>query len=359
MRRMYTENDPQWKAIAELQRDPKRFSELKVKVAKDVTAQLVTYEHQANLAYVHFNKGASVYLEIIPPTMTPVTYEVPCIFITPSSVALKWRPMSPMASTRTERIFHPVIFANAFSEGLMSFYGTSYLITKARFLDMFNKNKSIRLQVTLVGQGARQRLVSMGLERDANEEEKLRQKMPTSRLNEKMGKIVFPFLRGDYGSEGSRKGYRDFVHSMTYKDAIEQATGVFNSRWISANIATLPENTPGACIIKGYVDCIGTKGRYRLEVEAFYVPADNAFVGMPRITNQYVVADINAFNQQVGVPKVTQPNTIQVQSHNATRQTNVVRPKSSEPGKSPSQAGPAPSPEKPSQGKMQGSDKDR
>ena len=199
----------------------------------------------------------------------------------------------------------------------------------------------------------------MGLERDANEEEKLRQKMPTSRLNEKMGKIVFPFLRGDYGSEGSRKGYRDFVHSMTYKDAIEQATGVFNSRWISANIATLQENTPGACIIKGYVDCIGTKGRYRLEVEAFYVPADNAFVGMPRITNQYVVADINAFNQQVGVPKVTQPNTIQVQSHKATRQTNVVRPKSSEPGKSPSQAGPAPSPEKPSQGKMQGSDKDR
>ena len=345
---MYTENDPQWKAIAELQQDRKRFGELKVKIAKDVAAQLRTYDHQANLAYVQANITVSVYLEIVPPIMTPVAYEVPCILITPSTVALKWRQMSPMASTRTERIFHPVVFAKAFGEGLASFYNTSYLITKARLMDLYTRQKSIRLQVTLVGQGTRQRLVSMGLERNATEEEMLRFKMPTSQVNEKVGKIMFPFLRGDYGSEGSRKGYRDFVRSMTYKDAIEQATLVFNTRWVTSHLATLQENTPGACIIKGYVDCVGTKGRYRLEVEAFYVPADNVFVGSPRITEQYVVADINAFSQQGGHPQTMQRQStswkIQQMSQ---RPAKPEQPEPSIPSKRPGQARPAPETEKP------------
>lgn len=309
-RRVYDSRDTEWLAVADLQQDKKRLSELKAKIVSDTTAQLREKRHHDSLMHIQFNKQVGVFLDIIPPVKTPITYEVPCILITPQKVSFAWRPMSPNASTRTERMFHPMIFARAFGKGLFSFWQTSYRITKARFMDMLNeKEKNITLRVSLVGRGTNKRMVGAALERKATEEEKLRLNLRASQMSDKAQKVMFPFLHGQYGSEGSRKAYRDFVYSMTYKDAIEQAVAVFNHVWFRYQIAAIQRSTPDICVIRGMIDMMGARGKYRLELEAYYLPSDDTFVGPPRITKSYVMVDVAKFKRQGGAGRPLIPQT--------------------------------------------------
>lgn len=212
------------------------------------------------------------------------------LFIDSSEVKFGWRVLPDSTGSRVERIFHPIIFAEAFAVGVKEFALATFLITRARILDRINETKIVSYKVD--HKNGSPPLSTSIIDQQASEEDKAKLRFPTTRASDRDMKVLLPFLRGQFGEESSRQKYRDLVKSMTYQTAIEHACATFNTAWLSRQFAAL-QNTPrGACQVRGFVDCIGARGKYRLEVMAIYLPSENAFVGRPVILGAFVIADL-------------------------------------------------------------------
>jgi hypothetical protein len=278
-------------------------------------------------------------LEIVPPIYPSETYEVPCIFIsTDWKISLGWRTLSRAASAKTERMFHPVVFSQAFFAGVQAFSTTTFHLTKARVLDQFQTIEPLRIEVSLVQRGNQKIVTSLAVARTMSKEQQIVSNLPLNRVTEQQRKLTLPFLKGDFGEQGPRQQYRNLVNSMTYQDALEHACSVFKLTWLEKQMAAVQESTNGMCSIRGFVDCKGDRGRYRVEVIAFYMPAQDVLVGQPRITNHFVIPDLPNWPSKKGAT-----------THNAgiiTQQTvDGMR------DKPPSTSEPPPPTEKPSPGK--------
>ena len=301
-REMLKESTPQWIAFRELQQDKKRMTDVKMKVSKIVAAQLRRAEHSGNLEYIQFNNNIGANFEFIPPIWSPQTYEVPTVWIgTDYKVNGGWRPLSAAASARTERMFHPIIFAQAFYAGIEAFSRTSFKITKGKVLDIYYGPEPMRIRVSMVGKGSQKTVTDVVLEKELSHEQKVLTELPMNQVPEKQAKLSLPFLRGDSETDSVvKKHYRGMIASTTYQDAIEHASAVFKQTWLDKQVAAVQETTAGACAVKGVIDCMGARGKYRLEVEAFYLPEQDDFVGKPRITTYYIIPDFSKWDTRDG-----------------------------------------------------------
>jgi len=285
---MYTESDKDWKAFALLQGDKKRVDALKKEIAKAVGKQLHKAEHLVNLQHIAFKGKVGLALDVVPPIYPPDIYEMPAIFVTPTSITTGWTPLPDTYGPKMARILHPVIFAKAMAAGVQEFVYASYIITKARVSDRIGSTKSESTTTNPI-------TGVVEIAKAQTQEEEAKARFLTSRASEKNLTAMFPFLRGEFGEKEGQRQYRDVVKAMTYQTAIEQSVAVFQQRWMSAHLRALQASPQGGLQIRGFIDCFGMRGKYRLEVIAVYLPSDNAFVGKPIITGSYIIADLTKF----------------------------------------------------------------
>jgi len=215
----------------------------------------------------------------------------------PVQVSYGWRAVPDKVGSKLERIFHPVIFAQAFAAGVKEFSLATYLITKARLVDMTRDPRIISVMWDITKSSSRPPTAQ---EPPLSAEERTKMRFPTSRASEKDMKVILPFLRGEFGDETSRQKYRDLVKSMTYQAAIEHGCSVFHHTWMTKQNTALQTSQRGACHITGYIDCLGERGKYRIEVVATYLPEANALLGRPVITRAFVIPDLPKWNAPKG-----------------------------------------------------------
>ena len=209
------------------------------------------------------------------------------------SVDIGWTALPPAGSAKIERMFHPVVFSQAFFAGVKAFSLTTFYITKAKILDQFRGAEPSKITVSMVQNGNGKILTHLWIEKGLTREQQLITQLPMNRLPDKQAKLALPFLKGGPAKESIMKSnYRNMISSTTYSDAIEHASGVFKQTWLDGQMAAVQDTTKGVVVIKGYLDCFGHHGRYRLEVAAFYLPGQDIFVGAPQVTNAFIMPDL-------------------------------------------------------------------
>lgn len=293
-REYFKETDPEWQSFLHFQQDQKKVMEVYMKLYKTVARQLHSPRHAPQLQYINFKHSMGANFELVIPIFKPITYEVPCISVTSDrNLALGWLALPPAGSAKIERMFHPVVFSHAFLAGVKAFSSTTFYITKAKISDQYNGAEPSKMSVSMVHMGNRKIVTNLTIQKGLSREQQIVTQLPMNRIPEKHAKLNLPFLRGEAAAGSTmKKNYRDVVSSTTYSDAIEHASLVFKQTWLDKHMAAVQDTTNGVLIIKGFLDCFGEHGTYRLEVAAFYLPSEDAFVGEPQITNAFIMPDL-------------------------------------------------------------------
>ncbi|KIX01467.1 uncharacterized protein Z518_09193 [Rhinocladiella mackenziei CBS 650.93] len=288
---------PDDKLFQKLQQDKKLLREVKIEVAKLVVdKKLKNDQYDIWLNQIRHNGQVGVALEMVPPLYPPVDYEIPCVWISPNEVSWGWRRLPDNVGGKMDRVFHPIIFAEAFYAGLREFAKASYIITKARISDRYNT--LMDRSPSTKNKANTETLASNQPHKTLTADEKAHMRLPVTRLSEKEKKMWLPFLQGEYGEDASRQGYRDLVKSMTYQGAIETACAVFRTNWVRGQANVMQGHVRGACEIKGYLECFGEKGRLHVDVTAVYSVEINSIIGLPVVTQAYVIPDVEKWYEQ-------------------------------------------------------------
>lgn len=292
---LFKSSDPEWQAVKDLLNDKKRSLDLKGEVVKIIASALTKSPgHVQQLQYVQFDRKVSASFDIIPPLWAPSSYEVPCVSIGPDwTVEYGWRTLSRAASAKTERIFHPLVFSQAFIAGVAAFSITTFHLTKAKIWDQYYGSGPLKIKISMVQQGKRKIATSVDLQKKMSRQQIIVSQLPVNRLPEEKAKLHLPFLRGTTSTDSTiKKHYREVVGATTYQYAIEHASSVFQRTFLDKQLAAVQTSTQGVCSFRGKVDFIGARGTYRVEVVAFYAPSANAFIGGPRLLQYYIIPDL-------------------------------------------------------------------
>ena len=135
-------------------RDKKALTTLKQKTAQTVMAGCKQRSNILHwLSFIQFDGRVGAEFDIAPQMFTPVTYEVPCIFVKSDQIDIGWRPLSASSGGRIERTFHPVIFAKAFYAGIKAFTLTSFTITTSRLKKDVSTPSELRVEVSAKNTG--------------------------------------------------------------------------------------------------------------------------------------------------------------------------------------------------------------
>ena len=293
-REFFQETDPEWQSFLQFQQDQSKVNEVYTKLYETVTMQMNSPRHALQLQYIGFLNSIAANFELIIPIFRPIAYEVPCISVTPEwKVDFGWLALPPSSSANIERMFHPVVFWQAFLAGVKAFSFTTFYITKARILDQYHGAKPTSMVVSMVQKGDQKIITDIVVEKNLSHEQQMITQLPMNQMSQKHAKLNLPFLRGEPAADSVMKmNYRNVVSSITYSDAIEHASGVFKQTWLDKQTAAVQDTTTGVVLIKGHLDCFGERGRYRVEVVAFYLPSQDAFVGKPQITSAFIIQDL-------------------------------------------------------------------
>jgi hypothetical protein len=279
----YTAEDPEWIAFRKLQQDEKLLLKVYGDVARQVAELIKAPKYGPTLRDigVDFSHISLVSrLEPVPPIHPPPVYEVPCIIVVPGSGQLTfgWRRLSDRMGGRMDRVFHPVVFAQAFYKGFRTFSIVSYLITRARIADMMNSSRGGESGLSLPG-------------KQGSEETKVHMRLPVTWMSETQMRKWLPFLRGELGDQPSWQDHRNVVRSLTYRAAIDSGCASFRACWIQGQTKVMQSHVRDALPIEGSIVCLGERGKFHLDVTAIYSPETNALVGLPLIRRTYVVPD--------------------------------------------------------------------
>ena len=328
-REMFKESDPEWQSFLQLQQDKTKQAEIKMKLSKAVASQLRNPQHIRQLQYINFTKDIGAHYVFVTPIYAPIAYEIPRISITHDwKVAFDWQSLPPRGSAKIERMFHPVVFSQAFFAGVHAFSFTTFYITKAKILDQLFGAEPTKIRVSMVQRGNQKIITHVALEKNLTREQQVVTQLPMNRIPEKAANMNLPFLRGASATDSvMKKNYRHMVSSTTYQDAIEHAISVFKQTWLDRQMGALQNTTAGVVAITGFMDCMGDRGKYRLEVTAYYLPAQDAFVGKPQITHSFIIPDLTKTQTKSGA---TSPNAVvksqQGSDGNPDKVTSVHQP---------------------------------
>ena len=297
-REFLQETDPEWQACLQFQQDQKKVREVYTKVYNMVAPQLRHPSHQLQLQYIAASGNVGANFEMVVPILKPIGYYVLCIRFgrlpAGRNIDVAWSALPSAGSAKIQRMFHPVVFSQAFFAGVKAFSFTTFYITKAKILDQLHGPEPSRMSVSMVQKDSRKIVTHLAIEKGLSREQQLITQLPINRLPEKQAKPALPFLKGGPVAHESimKTNYRSVISSTTYSEAIEHASGVFKQSWLDGQISAVQDTTKGLVVIKGHLDCFGQHGRYRLEVAAFYLPGQDGFVGAPQITNAYIMPDL-------------------------------------------------------------------
>jgi hypothetical protein len=276
---LISEASPEWKVYHGFLNDRKHRDEIVRKIIKTALGMVGAYDTtNGNLQYIQSTGQVVTNMTAIPPIFTPPSYEVPAMVVSSTGVGFFWKTLSSPASARTERIFHPTVTIRAFFAGLSTFSWISYQITRAKILDYVNGKKwSTRDQS------------------QSNEQDVINS-LPLTKVPKEKADLLMKFLRGDTSQDSPvKRSYRTALGAATYKDAIQNGVLAFRMKLAENQSLAVQSQEYGAVIMKGNMDLHGQRGILRVEIEAYYLPKEDALLGMPRILNTYIVPNYGSF----------------------------------------------------------------
>lgn len=285
----YTADDPAWKSFQKLKEDKKLMQQIKGEIAVIVQKKLLKGGTLPAVPFIGNISKVGYGFHLLAPIYPPDVYEVPAIFIVPGHITMGWHQLPESIGSKMDRVFHPVMFAEAFYAGLREFGRASYFITKAQILDQLGSGskpphstttpRSDRLQETLT------------------EYEKAHKRLLLHRLPEEVTKAWLPLLRGGPEEDPSRQSYRNIIKSLTYQGAIESGCAAFHHTLLNGQLAKARETTRGICAFVGAVQFLGERGILFCEVKAIYLPEADAFIGPPIIQKAYILPNVHKWGQ--------------------------------------------------------------
>lgn len=314
--RMYTEFDPEWKEFVKLQNDKKRLDQIKRQVGEAVVHQIGDNgKNKFELALIKFNGRVGIALEVVPQVFTPPIYEVPCFLISPSSLSFGWRPLTAQAGARMERVFRPVVLFDASTAALGTFFSITYAVTKAKIMDKLGWSK--------VG-NAKSTIVLPQIPPESPD-----QVNASSATNTQSAKPIFPRFPSLENGDAMRKMHSDVVGSMPYSVAIQHATYAFNHVRNARQKLAVSTNVKGVCQVRGHITFFGDRGKFNLEVIAYYLPTDNVFLGAISVKSGWVVQDYRAWEKlKENERKQREQKRIQSKTPNAPTGSTPTKPTS-------------------------------
>ena len=302
-RRPFTLKDREWQDAKEVIADKQKLDFLKTKTAQTVMAGMRMRPGLHHwLHVIQFDGRVGVEFDVAPPMFTPVQYEVPCIFIKPHEVKWGWRPISDRGGGRLERTFHPIIFTKAFYAGLKTFTLTSFSITASRIKKTFTSPSELRVEVNAKKPETAQ-AKSQPESAVSGKQAKDQQSSIQTKSSEVSNSASFYMPQS---KAFSWKAHQSRAESMTYQEALNSARKVFKQQWIMRQVLAVQKQTPGLITMTGTMVCEGKKGKLRMSVTAFYSPSEKAFVGVPVVTNHFVIPNFSQW-EQTGRQKTVAP----------------------------------------------------
>lgn len=278
-------DDPTWKSFQNLDSDKKRLKEIAETIRKPLMRQItvkygrVLVDLAGDRSNGSFKLGFNESWRLTPPLYAPTTYEVPCVFLESGNITYGWRQLPNSVGGKMDRVFHPIMLAQAFFFGVQEFAWASYLITKARLTDQLNSLRTSGEKSTAPQKATR--------------DETILKQLRFGGVSDKNKEALLPFLRGEYGDHDSRRAYRDFVKSMTYQGAIESACAVFRAQWFSGQEKLMQSHTRDGIVLRGNCAFVGERGTLHIHVMAVYSPETNSLIGLPIIKEAYITPNMD------------------------------------------------------------------
>ena len=236
---------------------------------------LKSHVHIANLNHIDFNGQVTIVLDLVPQLRPPPLYEVPAVILFKDGVALGWKVLKPDLGSKLDSVMRPTVTYRAAKASIKVFFSTAYAIAKARF---FGGNPAI------VQFGAPKPVSSLT---DRKDIEKANPIPP----------VPEEWLRALHNGKNTRERHKELVKNAPFSLAVQRAAATFRARQVHDMMHHKQNRARGVIQIRGAVVCMGERGKYRLEVLAFYLPSEDRFLGAVNVRGAYIVKDFSQWQK--------------------------------------------------------------
>lgn len=283
---LYTSDDAEAKDYARIQSDAHKVDQIKRQVGQWMTTRLKNPIHEVNLRYVGFNGKIGLALHLVPQLHPPPLYEVPAIIIFKDGIGLGWKTLRPDLGSRMEAVFRPGVTYAAAKTSLKVFGLSSYAILKAKITgdqSLVVKMKSVKPASPVVS--------AKDIEKDNSLPSMAN--LPAGMNTAKMHELIKVLHNG----ASTRERHSDLIKQLPLSTAVQLAAATFKQKQLHGIAHAQQSRARGVLQVRGHVVCFGERGTYQLDVVAFYLPAEDKFLGPLTLNNAYVVKDYNQWEQ--------------------------------------------------------------
>lgn len=292
----YQPSDPEYKEYVKLQSNEQKIAEIKKQVGHWAVTRLKNPIHQKNLSYIDFKGHVTIVLELVPQLHPPPLYEVPCLVVYRDGLGVGWKVLRPEIGSKMQSLLRPSIAYAAAKASFKVFFSTSYAIAKAKFSG-----------------GDAPKFITFG-----HHIYKLPTSTPSSVMSQKeierdnnipsisqwpANPSIQELLRVVHGGQSFQETHNNLIKNIPFSTAMQVATTTYKFRHLHALMHEQQRRTRGTVQVRGAIVCLGDRGKYRMDVTAIYLPAEDKFIGPLMLTNAYVVKNYSQWDKLEGAKK--------------------------------------------------------
>lgn len=277
---LYQPDDPEYKDFARIQSDKKKIADLKKQVADMALARLKNPAHEVNLKHIAFKGQVTVVLDLVPQLQPPPLYEVPALTLFKDGIGFGWKVLRPDLGTRLESVMRPSVTYNAAKVSIRTFFWTTYAITRAKL------------------SGGNPAIVQLGVNKPSNPV--MSQKdLDTDNAIPPMSQwptntqAMQELIRAVHNGDTTRERHTELIKNLPFSTPVQWAAATFRRAQLHGMMHAQQDSARGVIQVRGAVVCMGDRGKYRMDVLAFYLPSEDKFVGSLLVRSAYIVKDYN------------------------------------------------------------------
>jgi len=106
-------------------------------------------------------------------------------------------------------------------------------------------------------------------------------------------KAMQDLVKAVHSGQSARTRHTELIKSLPFSVAVQLAALTFKQQQFHGLAHHQQSRARGIIEVKGAVVCMGTRGRYRVDVQAFYLPSEDKFLEPMVIKNAYIVQDFS------------------------------------------------------------------
>lgn len=271
----YKPTDPEWKEFLKLEQDRDRVKKLKGEVARTIaTGVLDGLPPPIERAWGFDGKVSydSSQIDFVFPFSPPNIYERPALLITASGIKWTSQELPDERGRRFYRIFHPIVFAQAFWAGGKAFYRYHSSSIQKWVSEKFGEQPK----------QSQTKIVPKGFRGFSTAEQALLKKAFTISSSPT---LIDP--------QDASELLKVLLPPPAPKSAMEAAVNAYKRKQTNTQVAKWKECPRGGCFLTGHVDIRGTKATIRVSVKAIYIPSQDIFLGSPIIGEAIVMPKLS------------------------------------------------------------------